>query len=191
VIEGEALAGFALLGLAGSLHCVGMCGGFVLTVAGQGPARGRVLSRALIFGLGKALTYAILGLALAQLAGRTMELVGLQRVFAWIAGALLILLGLNGLRGQAGAAGNPLAKTSVARAFGSLMQSAERLGGNAGAFGAGVVTGFLPCGLSWGAFVLAALAIGWKFLSVRMRSAGARTLGLLLIVFGIITVARG
>ena len=35
------------------------------------------------------------------------------------------------------------------------MKRAENLGGFAGAFGAGMVTGYLPCGLSWGAFVLA------------------------------------
>ena len=58
MIEGKALAGFLLLGLAGSLHCVGMCGGFVLAVSGRTRAGRRALSRALVFGLGKALTYA-------------------------------------------------------------------------------------------------------------------------------------
>lgn len=212
MIDWTALAAFALLGLAGSLHCVGMCGGFVLAVTGQGRARGRVLSRALIFGVGKALTYAVLGLMLAQLAGRVTEVSGLQRYGAWIAGTLLILLGVSSLFAPAR---NLVRNTRVARAFGSLLHGAEQLGGAAGAFGAGVVTGFLPCGLSLGAFVLAtqvpaptaavglflfglattpslaALALGWGLLSVRTRAAGVRALALLWIAFGVITVMRG
>ena len=65
--EPAALLPFVLLGLLGSVHCAGMCGGFALGVAAGGP-RGRALGRLGLYALGKALTYAALGLLAARAA---------------------------------------------------------------------------------------------------------------------------
>jgi sulfite exporter TauE/SafE len=82
--------------LAGSLHCAGMCGPFVLMATGtQDRAR-----RLTAYHLGRLVSYATLG-AIAGAAGAALDLggraFGLQRAAASVAGVLLILFGLIAL----------------------------------------------------------------------------------------------
>ena len=163
--EPAALLPFVLLGLLGSVHCAGMCGGFALGVAAGGP-RGRALGRLGLYALGKALTYAALGLLAARaahaahvteggpaLAGPAAA-EGAPRDLAVAAGAFLVLAGLAqlGLRLPR----PELAFTrALARALAPLLAAARSLGGWAAALGTGALTGLLPCGLSWSALALA------------------------------------
>ncbi|MDP2359575.1 MAG: sulfite exporter TauE/SafE family protein [bacterium] len=84
--------------LLGSLHCAGMCGGFVAFYAGgdRSHGRSRLLSHAAYSG-GRLLTYALLGVA-AGILGRALDLAGaaagLQRGAAVAAGLLMMLWGL-------------------------------------------------------------------------------------------------
>jgi sulfite exporter TauE/SafE len=95
-------------GLAGSLHCVGMCGPILVGFAGAfratAPAdhAGRTGGRGLwvdftAYHLGRIWTYALLG-ALAGLAGSGLrhgsELPGIQRLVSLILAALVVLAGL-------------------------------------------------------------------------------------------------
>jgi len=228
---------FLALGALGAAHCAGMCGGFALAVSAASPAgRGRALRRQLAYVLGKALTYALLGLLAARAGhllvaggaeiadpgpeGRAAALDGFRRALAWVAGGAMVLLGLS-------AAGlfAPLAPLAplAARAGASRPASGARrvlagvraLPGSAGAFGTGLLTGLLPCGLSWGALALAttvtplsaalglfafglatapvliAVGLGWHGLSVRFRRFALAAAGPLLIVFGVLTAMRG
>lgn len=89
--------GYGLLFAAGLLtgfHCVGMCGGFVLSYSQQGGERwGRHLS----YALGKTLSYTVLG-ALCGLVGRAVALTpGLRGGVALVAGIVLVFLGLRSL----------------------------------------------------------------------------------------------
>jgi uncharacterized protein len=228
-----ALLPFLLLGLGGSVHCVGMCGGFAALV-GEGARRaGRLgVREQLAYVIGKALTYCILGLALALAADWALrggaELAGggevhqghvLERwrgIVAWIAGGLMVILGLSalGLRLPQRLRSRPL----VARAHGlarRLFRAIAELPGLGGALGVGLVTGLLPCGLSWGALALAAasppreallgmlifglstgpalalVGLGWSGIPARWRAIAARAAGPLLIVFGVLTIVRG
>lgn len=104
---------------------------------------------------------------------------------------------------------------AITRAFSNLLGSVRGLGGNYAAFGTGLLTGLLPCGLSWSAFALATqlsaptaflglflfglgtapllvlVAFGWVTLKPEWRRPALRIAALLLIGFGMLTITRG
>lgn len=157
---------FFLAGLAGGAgHCVAMCGPIVASLGlaatpGQGEGQGALAAvwRTLPYHLGRVTTYGALGAVMGltgsfvNVAGR---LAGLSEAVAILAGALMLLVGL-GATGVAGplerlTAGWTARLTSGARAL---------LGGAGGLYPLGLALGFLPCGLSWTAFLGAAATGG-------------------------------
>lgn len=148
-----------LAGLAGSVvHCVGMCGPFVLGQVmadlDRGPAAygewRRLCGAALLpYHLGRLTTYAALG----SLAGAATALFASTSVFGWLSGGLLVAaacLMIVQAFGLALGVHSPLA--------GVLMRLAAPLSmarGDAARYGLGVVLGFLPCGLLYGALAAA------------------------------------
>lgn len=149
-----------LAGLAGSLvHCVGMCGPFVLgqVIADTGSRTGRygewqrLTGAALVpYHLGRLTTYTTLG----ALAGAVTALFVATTGFAWLAAAMLvlaaILMVLQAL-GLALGATSPWAGL-VSRLAGPFISSS----GPANRYALGLVLGFLPCGLLYGALAAAA-----------------------------------
>jgi uncharacterized protein len=85
-----------VLGLLTGFHCVGMCGGFVLSYTADDAAAGRgsYLSHAL-YGAGKTLSYALIGAAFGLLGGFIAFTPMLRGVAGALAGAFLIVFGLN------------------------------------------------------------------------------------------------
>ncbi|HMP93842.1 MAG TPA: sulfite exporter TauE/SafE family protein, partial [Phnomibacter sp.] len=81
------LGGF-LLGLAGSLHCVGMCGPIAISMPGF-IGKPALLSRALYL-TGKALTYTLLGFVFG-LVGQRIALAGFQQALSIATGSLLLV----------------------------------------------------------------------------------------------------
>ncbi|MEM7675323.1 MAG: sulfite exporter TauE/SafE family protein [Myxococcota bacterium] len=77
----------------GSLHCVGMCGGFVAFYSGSGTA---LYSTHIVYSLGRWVAYAALG-AIAGTAGAAVDLAGsaagLQQAAALVAGITIVLWG--------------------------------------------------------------------------------------------------
>ena len=157
---------FLVLGLLGSLHCVGMCGGFAIAVTSGADGKRDVFTRQLLYVLGKALSYGIVALCLANAASWLGEDAGqhthltvfstLQLVLGLAAGCVLIAMGWSslGLGGIVG--GRWFAPGSKwIRPLRSMLAGVRALPGFSGAFGTGVVNGVLPCGLSWSAFLLA------------------------------------
>lgn len=154
---------FFAAGLAGGAgHCVAMCGPVVAALglaapAGQGTLA--AVARTLPYHLGRVTTYALLGAvmgltgAFVNVAGR---LAGFSDAVAVAAGALMILLGV----GATGVAA-PLERFT-GRASTRLTALARSLlaGGAGGLYPLGLVLGFLPCGLSWTAFLGAAATGG-------------------------------
>jgi len=150
--------------LAGSLHCVAMCGPLVGLHGGA-----RSLRLALVHAMGRLTTYAALG-ALAGLIGRAVDLAGhlaaVQHVAAIVAGG--VILGW-GLRAMAIARG----WWRIRPAQGALFQRGlSQLRGKRAVTRAwliGVLTGFLPCGWLW-AFVVSAAgtASAWAGASVML-----------------------
>jgi hypothetical protein len=154
-------AALLLAGLAGSLvHCVGMCGPFVLgqvMVSVEQPGdrsygEWHRLTGALLvpYHLGRFTTYTALG----ALAGGATAVFASLEMFGWLSAILLIvaagLLAAQAL-GMAVNAASP-ATTLLARLAGPLSASRTALA----RYGLGVILGFLPCGLLYAALAAAA-----------------------------------
>ncbi len=94
----QVLATVVLGSLLGSLHCVGMCGGFVAFYSGSNAGGGACSPWAhLTYNLGRLLTYVILG-AVAGLLGGAVNLAGEAsgwgEIAALISGGLIVAWGL-------------------------------------------------------------------------------------------------
>ena len=148
-----------LAGLAGSVvHCIGMCGPFVLGQVMADLDRGptaygewrRLSGAALLpYHLGRLTTYAGLG----ALAGAATALFASTSVFGWLSGGLLVVaawLMIVQALGLAFRRNSPLA--GVLTRLAAPLSMAR---GNAARYGLGVVLGFLPCGLLYGALAAA------------------------------------
>jgi sulfite exporter TauE/SafE len=85
-----------MIGLAGSLHCAGMCGPFVTFYAGTDRDPGRLWPRHLAYNAARLAVYATLG-AVAGAVGTAVDLAGrglhVQRVAAVVAGCAIIAWG--------------------------------------------------------------------------------------------------
>lgn len=142
-------------GLLASSHCVGMCGGFVLTLGSAAPSWRRNLQRQLAYGLGRVLTYVVAG-ALCGMCGwhlqhEMRQVVPIQAILSILAGFALIVqalltLGVLPTRPIVGAAG-----CSTVASFAALL----RARGTGAVFVAGILNGFLPCGLVYAYLALA------------------------------------
>ncbi len=146
-------------GLAGGVtHCAGMCGPFVLSqvVADSEQGRGgygewrRLAGAALApYHLGRFTTYSLLGAA----AGGATAIFAATTGFAWLSTALLVLGALLMILQAAGLAFSTTSPLSgvVARLAAPLTLSSRPMA----RYGLGVVLGFLPCGLLYGALAAA------------------------------------
>lgn len=153
--------GIGLLG--GFGHCVGMCGpivGAVSLAAGPGLGARRTFGIQLLYNAGRITTYGFAGFVMGLL-GTVVDVAaraaGLQGAVMVLAGAGMVLLGLSAL-GLA-----PWARRLEGRLSGKVFAGVRWLlqGGEPGrAYALGLLLGFLPCGLSWSAFVGAAAAGG-------------------------------
>ncbi len=154
----------ATTGLLGGFgHCAGMCGPLAASmglVASPRLGARRALGGQLLYNLGRVTTYACIGGAMGltgsfvNTAGR---LAGLQDAVAVVAGMLMIVMGL----GAAGIAPffRRIEERVASRVFRGVRSVLE--GGGPGRFYAlGLLLGFLPCGLSYSAFVGAAATGG-------------------------------
>ena len=144
-------------GILGSAHCVGMCGGFVMSIgAAARNARDNFL-RQVIYSAGRLFTYGVLG-ATAGFAGWRLtkavpSTIHVSALLAIAAGALLVWQGLSatGLFRRRSVAGGPTPCLA-----GTMFSGFLRMPGRTAAFLAGVLTGLLPCGLLYGMIALAA-----------------------------------
>ncbi len=204
-----------LIGLLGSAHCVGMCGGFVALLGHTADSARSARRRQAAYFLGKTATYAALG-ALAGWAGSAAVTVpGAQGALSVALGLVLVAVGLGlcGVAQRLPGAGRVGAWAAVrlGPAVRRLVQRdrAEAL------FGLGALNGLLPCGLVYGmlakaatvgsaaggALTLAAFGAGTVPALALAGAAGAllpaarrlwlqRAGGVLVVALGLVTVAR-
>lgn len=135
-----------LLGLAGSLHCIGMCGPIAISLPRRpGQSRSAFLQGRILYNIGRSITYAVMG-ALFGLLGQSIRLAGFQQGLSIACGAVILLyLAARYLRWGHGAL-----DAWLARLVAPLQHAiAQRLGGGArrNLLVIGVLNGFLPCGL--------------------------------------------
>lgn len=174
------LLGAALItGLLGSAHCLGMCAGIsglfsvstgVASVRSQYP-------RAIAYNIGRLLSYALLG-ALVALAGQS-AVAAIPAIAAPVrlaGGLLIVLIGLQVAFGWRLLA--PL-ETLGARLWQRVAPAARKLvpvRSLPQALGLGLIWGWLPCGLVYGALTAAAFAGGPLAGGVAMLAFGLGTL---------------
>jgi sulfite exporter TauE/SafE len=133
-------------GLAGSRHCVGMCGGFPLALASG--ASGGNLRRQLLYNLGRLNTLAAIG-ALSGACGAALVATGpvrlLEHALAIVAGLLMLVVGLEilGVRLGATARGTALVQSALRRLLTGVIASRSP----AAPLALGVFNAFLPCHL--------------------------------------------
>lgn len=178
-----------LVGLLGGVHCVGMCGGIVgaLTMGLPGHLRQgvvRPLPFLLAYNGGRILSYTVAGMLLGGL-GSALASLGelhlMRQILLLIAGLFMIVLGLylaDWWRGL----------TRLERAGGRLWRYIEPLGRRLlpvrtlpRAMLAGMVWGWLPCGLVYSVLVWSMAAGSWHQGGALMLSFGLGTLPNLLV----------
>ncbi len=150
-------------GLLGSAHCLGMCGPFAVAIGARAATWKANLARQAVYTLGRVFTYSFLGACAgfggASVAGNSPTWVQIPAILAIAAGMFLIYQGLA----TAGAIrpwswhwqrGKPQpTQPCLAASFFSTFLHAPTA---RGVFLAGLLTGFLPCGLVYAFLTLAA-----------------------------------
>lgn len=137
------------LGLISSLHCIGMCGpiAMMLPLNRNNPARKAV--QQLLYHLGRIVAYGTLGLVFGIM-GKGFYLAGLQQYISIIAGIIMITIAIVPEKTVARYNfSKPLYKAISAVKANLGAQFRKR--GNKALFMAGLLNGFLPCGLVYAA----------------------------------------
>lgn len=148
--------------LAGSPHCVAMCGGFLCFACGQDATRSR-LGAQLGYHGGRLASYVVLGTIAGALGGR-VERFGFAGGAAVLAGSLMVLWGLAQLATALGAKLPTLGSPApVRRALAAVVRTAAAWPPAVRALTVGAVSALLPCGWLW-AFAATAAGTGaaWK-----------------------------
>ncbi len=130
-----------LLGLAGSVHCAGMCGPLALALPAAGDNTSGFIFGRLAYNLGRVLTYCLLGV-LFGFVGRALFLAGVQ---GWLSIALgcALIAGLFSSRNLS--RWDPV--TRLARGLKSRLSALLREQSLLSLLSLGLLNGFLPCGL--------------------------------------------
>jgi sulfite exporter TauE/SafE len=167
----------AALGLASGVHCAGMCGGIVGAFSLQNRGQRAISARICLFNAGRISSYALAG-ALAGTLGWYAG--GPQTALLILANAVLVFVGLH-LAGV----GSPmrwLERLGIPlwRALQPLAARVARRPGVAASYGMGLLWGWLPCGLVYGALVAAAFAGSAEAGAAAMAAFGLGTLPWLL-----------
>lgn len=148
---GSALA----LGLAGSLHCLGMCGPLALALpANPRAGLGRRAAGRLMYNLGRAVTYAGMGI-FAGVLGHAIRLAGVQQIVSVVLGVLLLATVFLKTHHMPAWMLNTFYRP-VQRG----LQRILRRGSLTGLFQTGLLNGLLPCGLVYAALAGASLQAG-------------------------------
>lgn len=152
-----------LAGVAGSWHCVGMCGGFACALGSDPRGGTATLVRHLTYNLGRVTTYCFIGGLVGFLAAGlgssgadAPPTSAAQRILAITSGLLMIFIGLQFLGWLRRSHGPPrvgFGGQFLARALRDLL----RAPGQAAPLAFGVFNGFLPCPL---VYAFAAQAAG-------------------------------
>lgn len=204
-------------GILGSAHCIGMCGGISATMSLGAPRLSAAIGRQIAWSIGRTFTYVFLGIAAATAGTRMLQAgshtVVVQAGFAILAGILLIVQALH----AAGWLSWRIRRKSVHPCLTTSILAQFLRGGSLPAvFVAGILTGFLPCGLVYSFLALAAssgqvsqgclimlcfglgtipvMAVtgtGFSLATVRTRRQLLKLAAVCVLVTGLMTVGRG
>ena len=134
-----------VIGLVGSVHCLGMCGPIVLVLPGSLSERWSFFFSRILYNLGRAVTYAFMGLVVGFI-GQSIALAGYQQWLGIAAGVLMILYVIFPARAVKKVLPTRLtdrALDGLKKRLGRLLRSSSQ----SSLFTIGLLNGFLPCGL--------------------------------------------
>lgn len=144
-------AGVLVASLVGSVHCAGMCGGFVCFYTGSSTGTEAAAIRAhAMYHLGRLASYLTLGTVAGLLGAGVSKagaLVGVSHAAAIVAGALMVAWALSTIAAQRGIAiGAARAPEAWQRALGRVLQAVREQPIATRAALTGLFTTLLPCG---------------------------------------------
>lgn len=189
-----------LVGLAGSVHCIGMCGGIVGALSAAAPARPVIaiaiarpslsanaaaaqLLRVLAYNSGRIGSYMAAGALAGGLAGGASALLGiaaLQMVGFWLANLMLVALGLYLMDAWSGLARLEAAGNIVWRRVQPLLKGLLPMDNPLKALALGGLWGWLPCGMVYSVLLTAMLSGSAGSGALVMLAFGLGTLPVLL-----------
>ena len=133
-----------VIGLFGSLHCVGMCGPLAFAIPNLNGEKWKLVLNKLLYQLGRAFSYAILGLLIGAL-GKSLWIAGFQQTLSIICGIFIVIYSILRLLP---------AKRNLNISFPLINKwISGAIRKRYGHFAVGMLNGVLPC-----AFVYVALA---------------------------------
>ena len=171
-MQGISLFPVFLIGLFGSVHCAGMCGGIVSAFS-MVPAAARAFpvpvatrsapapARVLSYNAGRLVSYMLAGAIAGGVANGARTLGGLGAFQAggyWLANLMLVALGLHLMDAWRGLAHIETLGSGLWRRLKPLTARLQPLDGPARLFGLGALWGWLPCGMVYSVLVTAMLS---------------------------------
>lgn len=203
-----------IVGIVGSLHCIGMCGPLAAALPYSGTTRWSTTMNMLQYHMGRIFTYAMLG-GLIGLIGRGVFLAGWQRGFSIVAGIILLILAISSQRPERGIMRIPGLRslfTVIKDAISALLRST----GRSSFVLIGMINGLLPCGLVYlaitGAMATGSIgksmiymamfglgtvplmlltALAGTIVGIQMRRSLQRIVPVFLVLFGMMLIFRG
>lgn len=169
-----------LLGLAASLHCVGMCGPLLLALPLDAAGKRQVLGQMAVYHTGRILTYAALGV-LFGLLGKGIAIAGFQKGLSIGAGVFMLAMAFMAWRFEQLVTALPgfgAFTQKVKSGIGQLLKQNP----NGATFSVGLLNGLLPCGMVYAALAGAIAMSGAAEGGIFMAFFGLGTLPLLLAV---------
>jgi sulfite exporter TauE/SafE len=151
-----------LMGLAGSLHCAGMCSPLAMVVTSQKP----FLFNKIVYNTGRIFTYGILGVIAASF-GSLFMITPYQGIISFIIGALFLLMGIGAISGiHIPFLTNALTRfTNRLKSFFHFWLSKKSI---LSVLIMGMLNGLLPCGLTYLAmtycFIMPTMTDGFWFM---------------------------
>lgn len=138
-----------ILGLLGSMHCIGMCGPIALALPLDRSSKSTAALGASAYNVGRIFTYASMGLLFGAI-GQVFLVVGLQQWISIAAGAMLLIYVIiaYGLKKPMFSKWN----LGLGRLKGAMMKQFKK-GSTSSLFSIGVLNGLLPCGFVYFALV--------------------------------------
>jgi uncharacterized protein len=134
-----------ILGLSGSIHCVGMCGPLLLSLPFARDTQLRMMADLVVYHSGRILTYTALGLILG-LAGQGLAIAGGQKALSIVVGCLMIGMAIGSWQLEYWMSKVPGFATftnTLKMAIGRGLS--QRMAGSL--FMLGMLNGLLPCGI--------------------------------------------
>lgn len=166
-MNGAQLLPVFVVGLAGSIHCAGMCGGIVTAISvvpakgGPSALRRNDVAHVLSYNAGRISSYMMAGALAGGLAGgaRSMaSLAGVQLGFYWLANAMLVALGLYLMNAWRGLAVLEQGGRALWRHIAPATRSFMPADTPPKAFALGALWGWLPCGMVYSVLTVALLS---------------------------------